>query len=417
MIADTVPRNAEITTANIRKSLHGRIRDADSHEMYPASAWVAEYGEVVAPLARIFLESQSKKVPNSFSVDIDADDLPVTPGSVAQSWGKGCLGVGAFDMSRRLDVMDVMGVKDCLLFGSVMAIYGHQMATAGGDLIAQQYQGGNKDEAAAAIALGRAALKAHNDWCIRTVQVSPRLRPVATILTHDLDEAVADCRRLIDAGVRAIALPSGAPIGGKAPCNPDNDVLWQLFADTRTAVLFHVGGDIAFRRDTTAWTDTPHFASNNSVPTEIPIDPFSMATSSLAVQNYISNLVLGAVFERFPELRCGVMEYCGYWVGPLAENLDLWADQFTSRFSQTLSVKPSEYFRRNIRVAPFDFEPVDTYIDRFPYLEDVYCFATDYPHYEGGKDPMTTMLDRIERFGPEVVEKIFVTNAAWVMPD
>lgn len=301
MSIDMMDRDAMTSADAIFRTLHGRIRDADSHEMYPASAWVKEYGEIVAPLARIFIESQSKKVPNSFSVDIDSDDLPVTEESVRQSWGAGCLSVGAFDMRRRLDVMDVMGVKDCLLFGSVMAIYGHQMATAGGDLIAQQYEGDGKGEADAAFALGRAALRAHNDWCIRTAQISPRLRPVATILTHDLDEAVAECRRLIDGGVRAIALPSGATIGGKAPANPENE--------------------------------------------------------------------------------------------------------------------PSDYIRRNIRVAPFDFEPVDRFIDRYPYLEDVYCFATDYPHYEGGKDPTTTMIDRIKRFGPEVVEKIFVTNAAWVMPE
>jgi predicted TIM-barrel fold metal-dependent hydrolase len=415
MSEDLIDYDTRASAQSVFTTLRGRIRDADSHEMYPATAWVKEYGEVVAPLAKIFMESQSKKVPNSFSVDIERDELPITEDSVRQSWGAGCLSVGAFDMRRRLEVMDVMGVSECLLFGSVMAIYGHQMATAGSALIAQQYEGDS--ESNAAFALGRAALTAHNDWCIRTAQISPRLRPVATILTNDLDAAVAECRRLIDGGVRAIALPSGTTIGGKAPANPENDILWKLFADTRTALLFHVGGDVAFRRETAAWTDTPHFASNNTVPTEIPIDPFSMATSSLAVQNYISNLVLGAVFERFPDLRCGIMEYCGYWIGPLAESLDMWADQFTSRFSQTLTTKPSEYIRRNIRVAPFDFEPVDTFIDRYPYLEDVYCFATDYPHYEGGKDPTTTMIERIERFGPAVIEKIFVTNAAWVMPE
>lgn len=417
MSTDMMNRDSATSADAIFATLHGRIRDADSHEMYPASAWVQEYGEIVAPLAKIFIESQSKKVPNSFSVDVARDDLPVTEESVRQSWGAGCLSVGAFDMRRRLDVMDVMGVKDCLLFGSVMAIYGHQMATAGGDLIAQQYDGDAKGEAEAAFALGRAALAAHNDWCIRTAQISPRLRPVATVLTNDLNAAVTECRRLIDGGVRAIALPSGTTIGGKAPANPANDILWQLFAETRTALLFHVGGDVAFRREAAAWTDTPHFASNNTVPTEIPIDPFSMATSSLAVQNYVSNLVLGAVFERFPDLRCGIMEYCGYWTGPLAESLDLWAEQFPGRFSQTLTMKPSDYIRRNIRVAPFDFEPVDRFIDRYPYLADVYCFATDYPHYEGGKDPAMTMIERVKRLGPDVVERIFVTNAQWVMPE
>lgn len=399
------------------RKLHGHIRDTDSHEMYPARTWVAEYGEVAAPLATLFLKSQSAKVPNSFSVEIDEDVLPVSTENVARSWGSGCNAVGAFDMKRRLDVMDMMGVRDCLLFGSVMAIYGHQMATTGGELLAQQYANQDGGSAPDAMVLGRSVLRAHNDWCIRTAAISPRLRPVATILTNDLADAISDCEHLIGNGVRAIALPVGTTIGGKAPAHPDNDALWRLFASTGTALLFHVGGDVAFRRETTQWTDAPLFASNNSVPTEIPIDPFSMATSNLAVQNYVTNLVLGAVFERVPDLRCGIMEYCGYWIGPLAENLDGWADQFQTRFSGALSMKPSDYIRRNIRVAPFDFEPVDRYLDRFPFLEDVYCFATDYPHYEGGQDPITKMMDRLERFGPELVEKIFVRNAEWIMPD
>jgi predicted TIM-barrel fold metal-dependent hydrolase len=415
---------AERTKAadDLLDALRGRIRDSDSHEMYPAVTWVAEYGEAVAPLADIFLQNQSQKVPNSFSVDVSTDDGVVSEESVAASWGAGCRSVGAFDMRKRLDVMDLMGVRDCLLFGSVMAIYGHQMATTGGDQLAAQYgeegaPSGDRTAAAAAIALGKAALRAHNDWCLRTTAISPRLRPVGTILTGTLDEALAEARRLIEGGVRAIAVPAGQTIGGKAPANPGNDPLWALFTETRTALVFHVGGDSAFRREATGWTDTPHFASNNSVPTEIPIDPFSMATSHYAVQNYLTNLILGAVFERFPDLRCGVMEYSGYWIGPMAENLDLWVEQFAGRFAKTLTMKPSEYVHRNIRVSPFDFEPVDAYVDRHPYLEDVFCFATDYPHYEGGQDPRRTMIARMERFGREAIEKLFVGNAGWIMPD
>ena len=79
-------------------------------------------------------------------------------------------------------------------------------------------------------------------------------------------------------------------------------------------------------------------------------------------------------------------------------------------------MRPSEYIQRNVRVSPFCFEPVERYLEQFPYLQDVLCFSTDYPHYEGGKDPIQRMLDRVQRFGPDLVEKVFVRNAGWLMP-
>jgi hypothetical protein len=58
---------------------------------------------------------------------------------------------------------------------------------------------------------------------------------------------------------------------------------------------------------------------------------------------------------------------------------------------------------------PFVFEPVHVYLDRYD-IADVLCFSTDYPHVEGGSDPLAAFGARLAGFGPEVVEKFFVTN-------
>jgi hypothetical protein len=78
-------------------------------------------------------------------------------------------------------------------------------------------------------------------------------------------------------------------------------------------------------------------------------------------------------------------------------------------------MKPSEFIRRNVRVTAFDFEPVDDYIDRYG-LEEVYCYASDFPHMEGGRDPMARFAGRLERFGPAMMEKFFVKNGEWLLP-
>jgi predicted TIM-barrel fold metal-dependent hydrolase len=133
-------------------------------------------------------------------------------------------------------------------------------------------------------------------------------------------------------------------------------------------------------------------------------------------------MVLGGVFENHPELRFGVIELGAYWIGPLCDTLDFWYNQdpgdlhFSHRKKPTLTMAPSRYIKRNVRVAPYDGEKVSDYIRKYG-LEDVLCFATDYPHAEGGKDPAGVWYADLQPLGEEIVEKFFVGNGAWLLPD
>jgi predicted TIM-barrel fold metal-dependent hydrolase len=69
-----------------------------------------------------------------------------------------------------------------------------------------------------------------------------------------------------------------------------------------------------------------------------------------------------------------------------------------------------------VRVSPFWWEPIDKYIERFEWLANVYVYGSDYPHFEGGKDPGNVFLSALEHLGPTAVEKFFVKNAELLMP-
>jgi len=130
-------------------------------------------------------------------------------------------------------------------------------------------------------------------------------------------------------------------------------------------------------------------------------------------------MVLGGVFDRHPKLVFGTAEFTGHWVGPLAENMDRFygSTPFNSSQAQTkLTLKPSDYIRRNVRVACFDFEPIGTYISRYGF-EEVFCYASDFPHHEGGKDPMNSFVRHLEGHSPEVLRKVFVDNGRSLLPD
>jgi hypothetical protein len=82
-----------------------------------------------------------------------------------------------------------------------------------------------------------------------------------------------------------------------------------------------------------------------------------------------------------------------------------------------LDAKPSEYLNRNVRVTPFYFEKIATYFERFPHLSNIYSFASDYPHPEGGKDVLHRFHQQLAPLGEEVCRKFFHENEAWLLPD
>ena len=151
---------------------------------------------------------------------------------------------------------------------------------------------------------------------------------------------------------------------------------------------------------------------------EVAADPYSIATSSLGEQNYFINLILGAVFERVPSLRFGIMELGGHWIGPLAENMDVWVEKlFSRRYRGVLSMKPSEYVQRNIRVTPFNFKPVgDTSSDSLSFRGGSLLLQA-IRIIKALQSTIQVMAERLQPLGRDVAEKFFVTNATLVMPN
>ena len=53
---------------------------------------------------------------------------------------------------------------------------------------------------------------------------------------------------------------------------------------------------------------------------------------------------------------------------------------------QSLSLKPSEFVRRQVRVTPYPHEPAGWIIRNS--APEVCLFSSDYPHTEGGRNPL-----------------------------
>jgi predicted TIM-barrel fold metal-dependent hydrolase len=315
---------------------------------------------------------------------------------------KGLSALGATDTHERVRAMDKMGIQSQLLFPNTSL---RELRLGGADALD--------------------ACRRYNDYAlVWTKATGGRARVVCQLNMTDPDAALKELTRLVDRGADGVLLPCARPPGGKSPAHPLWDPLWRLLEESDTPALIHIGaGGVMSTDDPSdpmlpdrAWADAPALrAAFADMPgAEERIGPFFIVTAHLAAELYLTCLVMGGVFERFPRLRFGAIEFGASWVGPMAARLDRHA-ALLSKVGINYSLKPSEFLERNVRVTPYWTEPVHELIKHHG-LAEVYVFNTDYPHVEGGKHPLESFSAMTEQVGTGYAEDFFVRNAKLLFP-
>jgi predicted TIM-barrel fold metal-dependent hydrolase len=267
--------------------------------------------------------------------------------------------------------------------------------------------------------LGLEGIEAHNRWAVQTTKsTSARARPVGIVVTESIDAMMQQTQKLLAEGVRALMIPANVPPLGASPAAPALDPFWRLAADADVPVTLHLGTEFGFLASPRWSANVEAFHPSDKSTIEFTIEPHRAVTVHYSAENFLAAMVLGGVFERHPRLRFGAIELSASWIGPLAERLDMWVDrEFRSRFAKLLSMRPSEYIARNVRVTPFPFEPIAWYLERHPDLASVYCYSTDYPHFEGGKDSKRVFAEALSGVSADLRDQFFFKNATLLLPE
>jgi predicted TIM-barrel fold metal-dependent hydrolase len=179
-------------------------------------------------------------------------------------------------------------------------------------------------------------------------------------------------------------VPSTAA-GDRAPTHPDLDPFWELLSEANVPFVLHVGGggrllDRAFHNNDMPVPD--HLGGGENVRSKdflaIPHSP----------ELFLGVLIYDGLFDRFPRLRGGCIEQGAGWVVSWLRQLDYGRRAFkrTEAPLQRLELAPSEYVRRHLKFTPFPGEPVGWMIEQAG--PELFMFSTDYPHPEGGRDPL-----------------------------
>jgi predicted TIM-barrel fold metal-dependent hydrolase len=124
----------------------------------------------------------------------------------------------------------------------------------------------------------------------------------------------------------------------------------------------------------------------------------------------LATLIFDGVLERFPELRFGVIEQGASWVPSWMRFMDSAFEAFRRNEErlQKLSLKPSEFARRQVRATPYPAEDVGWIVENAG--EEVCLFSSDFPHVEGGRNPIKRFEGSMQELSEPQKQRFYYDN-------
>jgi predicted TIM-barrel fold metal-dependent hydrolase len=301
---------------------------------------------------------------------------------------------GSFLKEDRPRALDLLGFESQLVFNTFV----------NGKLLAAE-RGEDVD-----FAYGFA--RAHNRSMAEFCSVDSRLLATGYVPLRDFDRTRAMAREVIEMGCAALLVPSGCP-RGHSPSHTGLDPLWATAREARLPIVFHVGGGLRLADGELL---DPEYFENGGPP--VPdfhggeenfrsVDYMAIPTAPMQT---LATLIFDGVLERFPELRFGVIEQGASWVPSWMRFMDSAFEAFRKREErlQKLSLRPSEYVRRQIRATPYPAEDVGWISAQAG--PEVCLFSSDYPHVEGGRNPIKRFEASMTQLGEPEKQRFYHDN-------
>ncbi|GGB53006.1 amidohydrolase [Tistrella bauzanensis] len=270
--------------------------------------------------------------------------------------------LGAFDGGERGQALDLLGLHRQVVFPSfslVPVFFG---------------QGGLPLTYGTARALNRAMAA----FCAGDA----RLLGVGLLPIDDAALARDELEHVIRLGLRAVWVPhQGLP--GYAFRPRDLEPVWARMAEAGLVLASHIMPplDVAMRMTGPGEVIPPEMLDGDDAPR-----PEEIIFASDRVQVFLSKLVFDGVLERHPDLRCVVAEFGGAWVPGMMRRLDALAERIFAGSGRAPGRRPSEQILDQCLFTPYHHEDVGALIRASD--SRLYAFSTDYPHIEGGQDPV-----------------------------
>jgi predicted TIM-barrel fold metal-dependent hydrolase len=301
---------------------------------------------------------------------------------------------GSFLKEDRPRALDLLGFASQLVFNTF----------ASSKLVALEHA----DDVDLCYGVARAHNRALADFCA----VDRRLLATGYVPLRDFSRARAAAEESLALGCKALLIPSACP-KGHSPSHVALDSVWAVAQEAGAPILFHVGGGGQL-------LDPSYF--ENGLP---PVPDFHGGAENFRSVDYmaipypvmqtLATLILDGVLERFPRLMFGVIEQGASWLPGWMRLLDSALDAFRKNEErlQRLSLRPSEYVRRQVRVTPYPAEDVGWIAANAG--PEVCLFSSDYPHVEGGRNPIKRFEASLAGASQETKRRFYGANMVELM--
>ena len=250
------------------------------------------------------------------------------------------------------------------------------------------------------------AADAHNRMMTDFCFVDKRLLATAYVPLEDFYRAKATAKVAIDMGAKALMVPSWCP-QNHGPSHTGLFPVWAMAEEAGLPILFHVGGEekLSLTYKDNGLPPVPDFHGGDANFTSVTYLPISTS-----VQQTLATLIIDGIFDKFPSLKWGAIELGASWLPGWLRNIDSAAHAFIKNEErlQKLSVKPSDIARRQLRVTPYPHEDTG-WIIRNSY-EEMCLFSTDYPHVEGGRNPLKRFAETLEGISQSALDGFYADN-------
>jgi predicted TIM-barrel fold metal-dependent hydrolase len=291
------------------------------------------------------------------------------------------------EREARLQLMERQGVEKCILYPAGMALAAEHYVSDTSALYAN--------------------LRSFNRWYNETwgFNHQDRLYATAVLSVRDLEMAVAETEHILDEGARVVLVPTG-PAYGRSPGEPYFDPVWSRLAEAGVTVAFHIMPFWYFDAMSPAWGHNANPASWHMSAWQ-----WNNVYGERPIEDTLSALIFDNLFGRHPELMVIVSEHGAEWVPHFVRHMD--KSRGMGRNGPwkggKLTERPSEIFRRHVRVAPYPEDDIPWIVDNLMQSDSI-VMGSDFPHAEGLAEPadFVKLLDGLPQ---DVQRRILRDNA------
>ena len=254
---------------------------------------------------------------------------------------------GGWEPGARLKDQDTDGVEAEVLFSSaVRQLY---------SIVDEPYQ--------------RAIFRSYNEWLHEFCSANPkRLIGLALIPILDMAHTVADIQHYARLAFRGVQIPTRIKDSGYFESK--YEPMWAALEETGMVINVHTS--------VTQGVARTHYEGPRDV--EPKKQSLGFANKQAPAQQFLGNMILSGVFDRYPKLKVVCAEFDVGWVANLVQQVDYWFGR-ESTFDAELNINklpPSEYFKTN---AFFTYQDDRAgVLTTSVYGEDNFLWASDYPH-------------------------------------